>query len=227
MAKKTAENEELIVDVQEVYSKTETFIDDNKGALTGIIAVLIVLIGGYFAYANFYLAPLEEEAQKEMFMAEKYFKMDSLNLAIDGNETFPGFIEIADNYGSTKAGNLANYYLGMAFLRTGEFESAIEALNQFDGDDEMLGTLAIGAQGDAYLELGDYEKAVSHYEKDADRKANEFTSPMFLMKAGKTYELLGKYAEAAETYKTIKREYKKSPEASEIDKYIARAEASV
>lgn len=227
MAKKKAENEELIVDVEEVYSKTETFIDDNKSTLTGIILVLVVLIGGYFAYNSLYLAPLEEEAEKEMFMAEKYFKMDSLNLSIDGNENFLGFIDIADQYGSTKSGNLANYYLGMAFLRTGEFQSAIEALNQFDGDDEMLGTLAIGAQGDAHMELENLEEAVSHYEKAANRKENEFTTPLFLMKAGKTYELLGDYANAAETYKTIKREYKKSPEAGEIDKYIARAEASI
>ena len=57
MAKKTAENEELIVDVQEVYSKTETFIDNNKGIITSVIGGLVVLIAGYFAYNSFYLAP--------------------------------------------------------------------------------------------------------------------------------------------------------------------------
>ncbi len=155
MAKKTEENEELIVDVQEVYSKTETFIDDNKKTLSGIVVALIVVIGGYFAYNSLVLAPMEEEAQKAMFMAEKYFGLDSMNLAIDGNQEFAGFIEIADEYSGTKAGNLANYYLGMAFLKVGEYQSAIDALNQFDGDDEILGSLAIGAKGDALLELGE------------------------------------------------------------------------
>lgn len=227
MAKKTQENEELIVDVQEVYSKTETFIDNNKKTLSGVVTALIVLIGSYFAYNSFILAPMEEEAQKEMFMAEKYFGLDSMKLAIDGNDQFAGFIEIADKYGSTKAGNLANYYLGMAFLKTGEFQFAIDALNQFDSDDEMLGTLAIGAKGDALLELGETEKAASQYEKAANRRDNEFTTPMFLMKAAKTYELAGDYASALDAYKTIEKEYKSSPEGSSIEKYIARAESAV
>lgn len=225
MAKKTAENEELIVDVQEVYSNTETFIDENKNAIIGVVVAIAVIIGGYFAYSNFVLGPKQEEAQKEMFMAEKYFGMDSMNLAISGNANFMGFIEIADEYSGTKAGNLANYYLGIAFLRNGEFESAIEALNQFDGEDEMLGTIALGAQGDAYMELGDLEKAASYYKKAANNKNNEFTAPLYLMKAGKTYELLNDKESALDIYTKIKEDYKKSPEASEIDRYIARTEA--
>ena len=91
--------------------------------------------------------------------------------------------------------------------------------------DEMLGTIAIGAIGDAYMELGDLTKAASHYEDAADRKSNDFTTPLYLLKAGKTYELMSKYDEAVELYKTIKTDYRKSAEAGDIDKYIARAES--
>ena len=226
MAKKTAENEEVIVDVQEVYSKTETFIEDNKNMLTTIIGGLVLVIAGYFAYNSFYLKPLEIEAKEEMFMAEKYFRLDSFNLAIDGRDDFAGFIEIAENYSGTKTGDLANYYLGMAFLQTGNFENAIDALNNFDGEDEMLGTIALGAQGDAYLELNDYNKAAAYYEKAANRESNEFTSPLYLLKAGKTYELNSQFSDALSTYQKIKNEWRKSPEASDIDKYIARVETA-
>ena len=227
MAKQTPENEELILDVQEVYSTTETFIDQNKSIITGLVGGLIVLIAGYFAYNSLFLGPLEDEAREEMFMAEKYFRLDSFNVSIDGRADFAGFIEIADKYGSTKAGDLANYYLGMSFLNTGQFESAIDALNQFDGDDEILATLAIGAKGDALLELENTDKAIDQYEKAANRKTNEFTTPLFLMKAARAQELLGDYKAAAENYTKIKEEYKKSPEANDIDKFIARAEAKL
>lgn len=227
MAKQTEENEELIVDVQEVYSKTETYIDQNKNIITGIVIALIVVVGGYFAYNNFILAPKEIEAQKEMFMAEKYFSLDSMNLAIEGNAEFAGFIEIADQYGSTKSGNLANYYLGIAFLRNGEYESAIEALNQFDGDDAILGTIALGAQGDAMVELNDLEGAANRYEKAANRRENEFTTPLYLMKAGRVYELLGDNEKAFEVYSTIQEDYKNSAEGASIEKYIARTEAAI
>lgn len=226
MAKKKEDNEELIVDVQEVYSKTETYVEENKNILVGIVAVIAIVVGAYFAYNSFYLKPLQDEANEAIFFAEKNFAMDSLNTAIYGNENGAGFIEIADEYGSTKAGDLANYYLGISFLRIGEFQSAIEALDQFSGDDEMLGTIAIGAQGDALVELGEYDKAADKYKKAANRRENEFTTPLYLMKAGKTYELLNDYSAALEVYKTIKKDWKKSPEASDIEKYIARAEAT-
>lgn len=227
MAKKRDQKEEVIVDVEQFYSKTETFIENNKNLLTGIVAALAIIVGGYFAYNSFYLAPLQDEAQQEMFMAEKYFSQDSMNLAIYGDDVYPGFLEISDNYSGTKAGNLANYYLGIAFLRTGQFEQAVIALNDFESDDEMVGTIALGAKGDAYMELGDLNKAVNNYEKAADRRENEFTTPLYLKKAAQTYELLGEYENAVENYKSIKEDYNKSAEATDIDKYIARAEAFV
>jgi len=219
--------EEVIVDVEEVYSKTETFINDNKNILSGIVIALIVLIGGYFSYQNFYIAPLQEEAQEEMFMAEKYFAIDSMNLAIYGDGVYAGFLEITDNYSGTKAGNLAHYYLGIAFLRTGQFEAAIKELKDFDGEDEMLGPLAIGVMGDAFMELGDLNQAVDHYEDAASYRDNEFTSPMFLKKAAATHEILGNYTDALDHYNTIKEEYKNSAEAANVEKFIAKAEALI
>lgn len=225
MAKNKQKEEEVIVDVEEVYSKTESFINDNKNTLSGIVIGLIVIIGGYFSYQNFYLAPLQEEAQEEMFMAEKYFAIDSMNLAIYGDGVYAGFLEITDNYGGTKAGNLAHYYLGIAFLRTGQFEAAITELKEFDGKDEMLGPLAIGAMGDAFMELGDLNQALDRYEEAASHSDNEFTSPMFLKKAAATHEILGNYSDALEHYVTIKEEYQNSAEATNIEKFIAKAEA--
>jgi tetratricopeptide (TPR) repeat protein len=227
MAKNQDQNDEVIVDVQEVYSKTETYIEDNKNNLSIIVVALVVLIGGYFSYQNFYIAPLQEEAQQEMFMAEKYFALDSFNIAINGSQEFAGLLEITDKYGSTKAGNLAHYYLGISFLRTGQFEAAISELEDFSSDDKVISTMAIGSIGDAYMELGDLNKASSSYDKAANNEDNSFTSAYYLLKAGKTYEILGDHSEAVERFTSIKKDFSKSAEAAEIDKLIARAESFV
>lgn len=227
MAKDQDQNEEVIVDVQEVYSKTETYIEENKNMLSTIAAIIIVIVGGYFAYTNFYLAPLQEEAQEEMFMAEKYFALDSFNLAINGNAEFLGFISIVDEYGSTKAGNLAHYYLGISFLRTGQYEAAIAELKDFSSDDVLISTMALGAIGDAYLELEDADQAASYYDKAVNADENSFSSAYYLVKAGKTYELLGQYEDALERYNTVLKDHNTSSEAAQVDKLIARAESFV
>ena len=221
MAKKKNQDEEVIVDVQEVYSKTELFIEENKNPIVGVVLAIAILVGGYFAYTKLYLGPLQDEANEEMFMAEKYFNQDSMNLALYG------FLEIIDNYAATKAGNLARYYAGISYLRIGQFEAAIAALEDFDKEDEVIGTIAVGAIGDAYMELGDLNKAAKNYEKAANRRENEFTSPIYLKKAAQTFEILGDYDKAVELYKRIKVDYTTSTEALDIDKYIARAEAFV
>jgi tetratricopeptide (TPR) repeat protein len=225
MSKNTQENEEVIVDVQEVYSKTETFIENNK---KGILIFLIVVIGipaAYWAYNKFMIAPLELQAQSEMFMAEQYFEKDSLQLAIDGDGLNPGFIDIADEYSGTKAANLAHYYMGISYRNLGEYEYAIDELKDFSSDDIMISTIALGAIGDCYSELGDTDAAIKYYGKAVKHGNNKLTSPIYLFKAGIACEDAQDYTGAEKNYKAIKADYPDSREAQTIDKYIARAEA--
>src|SRR5690606_36349496 len=128
---------------------------------------------------------------------------------------------------STQAGNLANYYLGISFLRMGEYQAAIDALEDFSSDDKIVSTIAIGAIGDAYMELGDVSQAAEYYEDAAYNNDNDFTSPVYLLKAARANEHAGDYNKALEYYNEIKKNYKSTPEGRDIDKYIARAESFV
>ena len=209
--------------VEEALSKTEHFIEKNQKIILYVVGALVVLIGGYMAFKKFYLGPKEKEAQSQMFWAEKYFEKDSLNLALNGDGNYLGFIDIIDEYGMTKSADLAHYYAGMCYLKKGQFEEAIDYLEDFDSDDQIVCSMAKGALGDAYMELGDNDKALDYYMKAADNNNNLFTTPMFLMKAGWTYEIMGNYAEALKLYERIRKDYYKSYESREIEKYIARA----
>lgn len=219
------ENTEVIVDVQGVYSKTESFIENNKKVLSMVLGGIVVVIGLYFAYTQIYLGPKEIEAQSSIFMAEKYFEKDSLDKAINGDGVNYGFIDIIDEYSGTKTANLAHYYLGISYLRTGSYEDAIEQLKAFSSDDIMISSIAIGAIGDAYMELGNVDDAISYYEKAAKNNENELTTPMYLFKAGLAYEEKGDYAKAFDKYTTIKKDFSDSSEGRTIEKYLARAEA--
>jgi hypothetical protein len=108
--------------VEEALSKTELYIEQNRKSLTIIIIAIAAVVGIYFAYRNFYLVPKEDNAQADMFMAEFYFEQDSFLLAVEGDQTNAGFIDIIDDYGMTKTANLANYYAGICYLKLGQFE---------------------------------------------------------------------------------------------------------
>jgi tetratricopeptide (TPR) repeat protein len=156
-------------------------------------------------------------------MAQKYFEQDSLQLALNGDGPNLGFLDIADEYSSTKAGNLANYYAGVCYLNLGQFENAITYLDQFSGDDEIISVVAKGAIGDAFLELNQPEEALEYYSKAAGMNDNDFVIPIYLMKAAQTAEILGDYNKALSFYKRIKSDFPESREASDIDKQIAFA----
>ena len=110
MAKKVNKTDQQLANVEQALSKTEQFIETNQKKITYVVGAVVAVIALYFGYQNMYLAPLEEDAQTEMFMAELYFQKDSFSLALNGDEQYEGFLSIADDYGLTKAGNLANYY---------------------------------------------------------------------------------------------------------------------
>jgi tetratricopeptide (TPR) repeat protein len=225
MAKKQEKDktEGGIVAVEEALSKTEKFIERNQKILTIVIGAIIVIVMVFFAFKRFYMAPREKEAMEQMFMAEKYFENDSLSLALNGDGMYPGFLGIIDKYSMTKGANLSKYYAGICYLRTGKYNDAVDYLKSFKGKDQIIGPMAKGALGDAYMELNETAKAAGYYLEAADLKDNEFTTPIFLMKAGMSYELLKDYKKAVEIYERIKFKFPASTEAREIDKYIARA----
>ena len=145
--------------------------------------------------------------------------------ALNGHDENPGFLDIIDDYGSTKAGNLAKYYAGICYLNKGEYEEAISYLKKFSGDDVIVPGMALGAIGDAYMQLDEPEKAVEYYIEAANRNKNDFVTPAFLLKAGWTYEIMGEWEKAKSTYEKLKKEYPRAREARDIDKYLARAKA--
>ncbi|PIP54206.1 MAG: hypothetical protein COX07_06590 [Bacteroidetes bacterium CG23_combo_of_CG06-09_8_20_14_all_32_9] len=209
--------------VGNVLTKTEMYIEDNRKLLMIIIGVIVLIVGGYLGYKKLYIAPMEDEAHQEMYMAEQYFAKDSFNLALNGDAQYPGFLSIIDQYGSTKAGNLSNYYAGICYLNIRQYEKALEYLNNFSNDDNLLYPVSQGAMGDANMELGKTEEALSYYKKAADEKPNEFTSPIYMMKAGFALEKLNKWEEALAIYERLEKEYNRTSEGRKIEKYITRA----
>jgi len=227
MAKIQAKDGSKIVLEQNTLGKTGKFVNENQKSLLFIIGAVVLLIAGYLVYLKVYLAPREVTAANQMYVAQDFWEKKDWDKAINGDAGYPGFVKIIDDYGSTKAANLAYYYLGIAYLNKGQYQQAIDNLTSYHGDDSMVAAEALGGAGDAYVELKNYDKAETYFKKAADKANNKFLSPLYLKKLGLAYEADNDYKSADETYKKIKTDYYSSAEAQNIDEYIARAEAKL
>jgi len=229
MAKKknVKQSDRNLEGIEQALTRSEQFIEDNQKTLTyilgGIIVVLLVVIGGN----RFYLKPLNEEASSEMFYAERFFEVDSFNLALNGYGTYPGFLNIIDDYGLTKSAKIARYYAGICYHQLGEHEEAIRYLGKFRTKDLLVGAAKYSTLGDCYVELGELDKAVSSYSEGIEKYENNFSSPIMLKKLGIAYEEMGSLDRALKAYKNIETNYPESPEGREIRKYIGRVESKM
>ena len=223
---------EVFNSLDETASRTEDFVARNQKIILGVVAVIAVAAIVYTLYSKYVAEPKEVDATNEMYMAQKNFQMatdgtasDSLyNLALNGAEGKLGFVKIAEDFSGTDAGNLANYYAGMAYLNTGKFDEAITYLDKFKSDDVMLKALALGGLGDAHSQKNQMEEALTFYKKALSSDENGFTTPRFTLKAGKTALALGKKEDALKYFTEIKEKYETAPEYQNIDALIGLAQ---
>lgn len=219
MAKKNPIDEDLLVDVQEVYSKTEQFIDRNQKPLTFGIGGVVVVVLGVLAYQSFVVRPAIEEAETEAWRAESYFAQDSLNLAAYGDGISMGLDGIADKFSGQAAGDRANYELGIYHRDLGEYA---EAITRFEAaasiGDGVVSVLAQGGIGDCHVELGDFDAAARAFQKaasaGASSSAQEVLAPMFLYKAAIAHMELGNTGEAASLLNEVVNDYPESQQFS-------------
>ena len=210
-----------ISSVEETLTRTEQYLEENYKTLLIGLSVIVILVGlGWLG--KIYLNKRNDEAQSQMYQAERYLEQDSLKLALNGDGNYLGFLDIVKDYKFTRAANLAKYCSGICYLHLGNYNEAIDFLNRYTKKDKVIGSLAIGAIGDAYVELGNIDKGLAKYIEAADYGKNSFNTPLFLMKAGELYELSGKFTDALKLYERIENQYPESTEGMSIAKYIAR-----
>lgn len=225
---------EVFNTLDESANKAEDFVAKNQKGIFIIIGLAALIALAYLGYKNFIAEPKAQEAMNEMYSAQKTFdeavvgtNKDSLyTLALNGVGGKLGLTDIVDQYGSTPAGNLANYYAGMAYLNLQDYTNAVKYLGDFSTNDAVLGPIAKGGMGDAFVQLNQLPEALEYYEKAIAASTNDYTTPMYLLKAANVAQSLEKNAKALEYYKRIKSEFDSSDQAKNIDIFIGRAEAN-
>jgi tetratricopeptide (TPR) repeat protein len=225
---------EVFKTLDEGASKTEAWVEKNQKIIFGLVAAVAICVIGYILYQKFYVEPKQTEATDEMYQAQTFYTealtattgQDSIyNLALNGRAGKYGFVDIADKYSGTAAGNQANYYAGMSYLNTKKYQEAINYLDQYKGDDAITGAQAKGGIGDAFVQLDQKEEALKYYLEAITMSTNDVTTPRYLLKAGIIALDLGKSVDALKHFTRITEEFDTSLEFSKAQIYKGQAEA--
>ena len=226
---------EVFNTLDEGASKTEEWFVNNQNYIIGAIGAIALVVLGYLGYDKFIAEPNQKEAMNEMYQAKKYFEeavsgvaSDSLyTMSLNGGEGKYGMLDIIDQYGGTPAANLANYYAGMAYLNLKDYQNAITYLGNFDSDASIQGPVATGAIGDAFVQLEQYAEGLEYYEKAVSANRNDYTTPMYLMKAARIAIRLEENQKALDYLKRIESEFSSSTEARQVVVLIGMVEAKL
>lgn len=209
-------------EVQQEQKQVSIF-KKNQQLIVYLLAGVFIAVGLFFGYSELYQKPLETKAVDAMYVAEKYFAIDSSELVLKGDGTSKGVLYIIKEFSGTKAANLAKYYAGMSYYRLKDYNKAIDYLKDFSTNAKQVQAVAYGSIGDAYSELKKNDEAIEYYKKAGTHfPEDEAISSEYLFRAASFLELNGKNDAAIEIYKQIKQNYPKSEKGFSIDKYINR-----
>ena len=227
-------------DMNNALNQKEAFFIKNKKAIIAGVIALIAIVIGLISFKSCKDSRQEEAStqianSQELFQqAQGMFNSNDYEKALKGdtiapNKIIPGFLQIANDFSNTSAGNLANLYAALCYAKMEKWQEAGQYIEKFDPkDDVLVSPMAIVAKGDIYSNLKQPDKAVEAYKKAAkmaesatEHGLNMSVYPLAMKKAAIVLMDQKKDAEALEIFKNLKAMY--SPELSvqeEYDKYI-------
>ncbi len=226
MAKKHQESkaEKGFENIEEALTSSERFIEKNQKNILIALAVIVVVVGGIIAYNYLYKNPRNEKAQAAIYKGERFFQNQQDSIALFGNgNDYIGFENIMKDFSGTKTADLARAYAGISYSRLGNNEKALEYLGKFKGGDLLITPAIEGAIGDIYMNMGNTDKAISHFNSAAKKANDNMLSPIYYNKVGFAYLSAKNFNKAIETFQMLKDKYINSPQGQEADKYIEAA----
>lgn len=218
-------SEQQVAVEKDMLLQAESFWKKNQKIILGIVAGIVVIFGGYYAYNEFVVKPKEEKAAEAIAKVQELFAKDSSNLVINGDNAnaVKGALYIIKTYSGTKSANLAHYYAGISYLKLKDFNNAVKHLKDFSTTSNQAQMVAYTALGHAYAELGKKEDAVTYYKKAGSIfEEDKAASAENLYLAAQLLETMNKNKEALEIAKTIKEKFPNTDKGYQIDKFIYR-----
>ena len=209
------------------YFKAQVWYDENKKRVSTVVGIVAVLAVALWFYSNNVRAN-DDRATAELARVYTFYDNGQYQIAINGipEKNVSGLQSIVDNYGSTKAGNIAKFYLANAYYNSQNYDKALAYFNDFGGSNSsLIENSAIAGIGACYEAKGNFKKAAENYEKAALKDSDDPNAADNLVNAARNFGKSGDKDRAIELLKKVKKDYPTSTAARDVDRYIAEVSA--
>lgn len=219
MAKKINEPARTTLEeVNESLTNTAQKLEENKKFIyyaLGAVLAVVVLFAGY----KYFIHDPNQIKAKEMIG-----KADIENLQGDTVNALKDYQKAFDEFGSDA--ERAAFNAAIILYQQGKNKEAAEYLEKYDAAGNIAGPAAKSLLGDCYVNMKQYDKAVTAFDKAiklADK--NEYYAPTFMIKKATVLHELKKYDEEAAIFQDIKDNYPSYTQIYHfnVDKYLERA----
>lgn len=226
MAKKLTK-EELEQDaLLNSYSKIQEFYFEHKTVIISSAVAIILAIGLAIGY-HYWQKSQNKEALRLMSDAQTYFRQGQFENALNGSEEdfTVGFVQIINEYGGTKAGNLARYYAAVSAYNLGNIEKALDYIAAYNPPEGILGVASVSFHGTLQMAAGNFEKAAELFIEAAEMDLNESTTPFNYLEAARAYREAGNTEAAVKYAELVLEKYSNSAQAAEAEKLLGLLQA--
>ncbi len=216
---------EALQGVTSFFKKYQNYIGIGLLAIAGVIV--------YFTVFKKKSNPTKElNAERTMQYPLYNISRDSFNIALNGDTTGPGLLDVIKKNKGTKLADQAMIHAAICYLQTDRPKEALKYLEDAGNDFGKQGNARkLSLIGDAKSELATEnntvnnklcEEAISYYEKAANEFKADVMSASYLFKAAQLNELIGKLDAAKKIYLGIKDSYPEYQDMATIEKYLGK-----
>jgi tetratricopeptide (TPR) repeat protein len=218
ISKKEIKEDRLVT----TYFQSRKWIEENKRLAGYIIAIPFIIVLLLFWWGQ-KTNEWNDEASTMLAKITPYCDEGRYELAINGvpQEGVQGLQAIVDEYGSTATGQFAKLYLANCYFTMENYDKALEYYDDISISDKMITASALAGVAACYEAKGDFNEAASYFEKAASKNMTLMQAPENLQRSAINYAAAGKKDKAVEILQTIKKQFPTSPNARDVDLYIA------
>jgi len=147
-----------------------------------------------------------------------------VSLAQNDTSSVPQLLnELITRYRATESGKRAYFYYGVYELRRNNKEIAEEYFKKFFFffiKDDLLKALAYGNLGNIYLDRGEYDKAISFFQKAEKTSPEKSLMAFYYFKRAKAYQIKGDFQESYTLLTEFSEKYKNSSLRGKVEEEI-------